>query len=81
MLDESDVLLAVWDGSPPKPPGTGAIVQEACIRSIPVIWLASHAERAPVLIDRIDDNIPVASAQPWATALSLPARQTPATRV
>ena len=32
-----DVLIAVWDGEPPKPGGTGAVAQEACERGIPCL--------------------------------------------
>jgi hypothetical protein len=69
MLGQSDLLIAVWDGSPPKRGGTGEIVQEACERGIPVVWIASDAERNPVLIERFESGKPVPSMTPWTTAL------------
>jgi len=42
MLDRIDLLIAVWDGAPPKSGGTGQIVQEATERKIPVLWLLNY---------------------------------------
>lgn len=40
VLNQSDLLLAVWDGNPPQGRGgTGAVVAEALQRGIPVIWV------------------------------------------
>ncbi|MGV8989430.1 MAG: hypothetical protein ACOH2H_24695 [Cypionkella sp.] len=40
VLDHSDILIAVWDGEPPKGiGGTGQIVEEARERRIPVLWI------------------------------------------
>ena len=54
VLDHSEVLLAIWDGEPPRgEAGTGAIVDEARERGLPVAWVrveqnAAHAnESAP----------------------------------
>lgn len=69
MLAQSDLLVAVWDGAPPEPGGTGQMVQEACARNIPVIWIASDAAREPELVERFDAGGPVASARPWTHAL------------
>ena len=51
MLRQIDVLVAVWDGQEPKPGGTGAIAQEACEGSIPVIWIAT--DETPDCPDRV----------------------------
>lgn len=40
ILDHSDLLIAVWDGQPPRGQGgTGQIVAEAQQRRIPVVWI------------------------------------------
>ena len=39
LLRQVDVLIAVWDGEPPKPGGTGAIVKLAHEGGIPIVWL------------------------------------------
>src|SRR5262252_3357893 len=41
MLRQIDVLVAVWDGKPPRPAGTGSIAREAVAAGIPVIWLST----------------------------------------
>jgi hypothetical protein len=44
LLDRVGVLVAVWDGLPPRGPGgTGEVVQEAVRRGIPVVWIGSGA--------------------------------------
>jgi len=70
MLDRIDLLIAVWDGAPPKAGGTGQIVKEATERPIPVLWLSANADREPVLIECFRDGAPVVSTTPWTTALS-----------
>ena len=51
LLDEADVLLAVWDGQPAQGAGgTAEVVNEACRRRIPVIHVSTQARVAPVLI-------------------------------
>jgi len=42
MLRQIDVLVAVWDGKPPKPAGTGSIARGAVAAGIPVIWLSTQ---------------------------------------
>jgi hypothetical protein len=71
LLQQIDLLIAVWDGERPKRGGTGAVAQEAREGGIPVVWIAAHADRAPAVIDRFDDDGPVASAQDWTEALAL----------
>ena len=40
VLDHSDLLIAVWDGQPPRGQGgTGQIVAEAQQRQLPVVWI------------------------------------------
>lgn len=40
VLNQTDLLLAVWDGQPPQGRGgTGAVVVEALQRGIPVLWI------------------------------------------
>ena len=61
MLRQIDVLIAVWDGKPPRPGGTGAIAREACAAGIPVVWLATETDAAPRLITHIaGDGTPLA---------------------
>jgi hypothetical protein len=51
LLDESDVLLAVWDGLPAQGAGgTAEVVNEACRRRIPVIHVSTQPRTSPVLI-------------------------------
>jgi hypothetical protein len=51
LLDEADVLLAVWDGQPAQGVGgTAEIVNEACRRCIPVIHVSTQPQTTPVLI-------------------------------
>ncbi len=51
LLDESDVLLAVWDGLPAQGAGgTAEVVNEACRRRMPVIHVSTQPRTQPVLI-------------------------------
>lgn len=51
LLDEADVLLAVWDGLPAQGAGgTAEVVNEACRRRIPVIHVSTQPRTPPVLI-------------------------------
>lgn len=50
ILRQIDVLVAIWDGLPPKPGGTGAIAREAHVGGIPVVWIAARDTREPRLI-------------------------------
>jgi hypothetical protein len=61
LLRQIELLIAVWDGLPPKPGGTGALVKEAVEGSIPVVWLSTAEERAPRLIKDFKDGGPVGS--------------------
>jgi hypothetical protein len=61
LLRQIDVLIAVWDGAPPQPGGTGAIAREAFDGHIPVVWLMTTADLPPRLITGFDaENNPVA---------------------
>ncbi len=51
LLDEADVLLAVWDGQPAQGAGgTAEVVNEACRRHMPVIHVSTQPRTGPVLI-------------------------------
>lgn len=46
VLDHSDVLVAVWDGRPPRSiAGTGAIVETARVRHLPIAWVEAEQTR------------------------------------
>jgi hypothetical protein len=49
-LRQIDILVAVWDGKPPKAGGTGAVVREAAAGGIPVVWLSTENDEPPRLI-------------------------------
>src|SRR5262245_10377726 len=53
LLRQIDVLVAVWDGKPPKPAGTGSIARGAVAAGIPVIWLSTVDEAPPRLITQL----------------------------
>lgn len=55
-LRQIDLLIAVWDGAPPKPGGTGAMAKEAYEGGIPVVWLSTVSNHAPRLISDFDDK-------------------------
>jgi hypothetical protein len=56
LLRQVDLLIAIWDGLPPSPGGTGALAKEAHDDGIPVVWLATREEKVPRLITGFDDN-------------------------
>jgi hypothetical protein len=61
LLRQVDLLVAAWDGLPPSPGGTGALVKEAHEGGIPVVWLATREDKAPRLISGFDeDGTPIA---------------------
>ena len=66
MLRQIDLLAAVWDGEPPKPGGTGAIVQEACDGGIPVVWLATGGDHPIVFIQSFNNGKPVRADTAWS---------------
>jgi len=66
LLRQIDVLIAVWDGSPPKPGGTGAVAQEARDGGIPVIWIATDGEQPTALIESFRDDTPVRAGEGWS---------------
>lgn len=43
VLNQSDVVIAIWDGDPGKKGGTGQIVAEAERLGVPIIWIESNA--------------------------------------
>ena len=56
LLRQIDLLIAVWDDSPPKSGGIGAITREANQGGIPVIWLSTAIDFLPRLITGFDDK-------------------------
>ena len=52
MLDHSELLVAIWDGGESRGRGgTREIVDEALLRSTPVVWIDPTNERPPALWD------------------------------
>jgi hypothetical protein len=43
-LRQIDVLIAIWDGKPPRVAGTGAIARHAFDGGIPVVWIKTDDE-------------------------------------
>jgi hypothetical protein len=69
MLRQIDILIAVWDGKPPKAGGTGAVVREAAAGGIPVVWLSTENEAPARLITRAPAiGEPQAAASQWTDA-------------
>lgn len=59
MLNQSDVLIAIWDGDPGSKGGTGQIVGEAERLGIPVIWIESKSPHAiNVILQSIKTTTP-----------------------
>jgi hypothetical protein len=56
LLRQVDLLIAVWDGRPPSPGGTGELVRKAYDAGIPVVWLATRGETEPRLIIGFEKN-------------------------
>jgi hypothetical protein len=56
LLRQLDVLITVWDGTPPKLGGTGAIAKQAYEGGIPVIWLSTLGNHAPRLITDFNEK-------------------------
>ncbi len=56
MLRQIDVLIAIWDGKPPKTGGTGAIAREAFTGGIPAVWLSTVEDVPPRLITGFSDS-------------------------
>ena len=51
MLQQSDLLVAVWDGEPASGRGgTEAVISQAIAAAIPVIWIRSDRDEMPVLL-------------------------------
>jgi len=66
LLGQIDVLIAVWDGEPPKPGGTGVIAQQARDGGIPVVWIAAAGDQPIALIESFRDDKPVPAAEAWS---------------
>jgi hypothetical protein len=51
LLEQSDLLLAVWDGEPARGPGgTAEVVEGACRRRMPVVHVSTRHQERPVLL-------------------------------
>jgi hypothetical protein len=62
MLDQCDILLAIWDGRPAAGRGGSAqMANEAVARRMPIIWIDSENALPPVF--RFDGDTPFAAAQ------------------
>lgn len=73
IVEQSDILLAVWDGLPPRGPGgTGEVVQLALDRRVPVAVLSPDGLGAPVWHTATDNAVIDAIV---ATAVLPPADQ------
>lgn len=70
MLDQSDLLVAVWDGSSGSAiGGTGHTVQEAVTASIPVIWIEPAAPGDVRLLSANARSTPISAALAVADAM------------
>lgn len=57
VLEQSDVLIAVWDGAPARGRGgTAAMVVEAWRRRVPVLHLSARHDAAPTLLWAADED-------------------------
>ena len=57
VLEQSDVLIAVWDGAPARGRGgTAAMVVEAWRRRVPVLHLSAHQDAAPTVLWAADED-------------------------
>jgi hypothetical protein len=62
MLEQCDILLAIWDGRPAAGRGGSAqMAKEAVARNMPIIWINSENALPPVF--RFDGDTPFAAAQ------------------
>ena len=51
VLEQSDFLIAIWDGEPAAGRGgTTQIVEEALVQNIPVIWLHASLQKPPCVL-------------------------------
>src|SRR5262245_42716555 len=74
MLRQIDVLVAGWDGKPPRPAGSGSIARGAVAAGIPVIWLSTQDEGPARLITQLSPGSePLAAATEFTDAALLAA--------
>ncbi len=66
MVDEGDILVAVWDGKPAAGRGgTPEIIEYAITRGKPVTWIDAATDRAPMRLRAITppiEAVPITSA-------------------
>jgi hypothetical protein len=65
MLRQSDLLVAVWDGSPGSGRGgTQAVISQAISLALPVIWIRSDRDEVPTVLPAASQSDHVAKALP-----------------
>jgi hypothetical protein len=58
MLDQCDILVAIWDGEPARGPGgTGQIVEIARRKGMPILWI--HSETGAALLKTRSEEVPL----------------------
>ena len=58
LVQQIDILLAVWDGRPADGPGgTAAVIARALTEAVPVVWIRSDGRGEVVLLSGTDDDI------------------------
>jgi hypothetical protein len=51
VLEQSDLLIAIWDGEPAAGRGgTTQVVEEAVAQHVPVLWLHASEPKAPCIL-------------------------------
>jgi hypothetical protein len=63
VLRQADLLIAIWDGAPPGPGGTGQVAREALARKIPVIWI-KPTNPEPCLLKQVADTGKATESEP-----------------
>jgi hypothetical protein len=56
LLRQIDLLIAVWDGTPPNVGEAGAIAKQAFEGGIPVVWISTTGDHVPRLIADFDEK-------------------------
>lgn len=71
LLQRCGVLLAIWDGDPPRGPGgTAEVVSQAREKGIPVIWIDSASPHTVRTLDPVEGSEGEAPALPPGTLSS-----------
>jgi hypothetical protein len=57
VIEQSDFLIAIWDGKPAAGRGgTPQVIEEALAQNVPVIWLHAAEPRAPLILLADEDG-------------------------